>query len=213
MRSIPIRSGTSPDAIPCAIFPTISVCGMYVSLILQSGFLAFQAATSMSTMSLLPPDRSHMESSPLVAHEVEGPAGAAAAGAAAAGADPVGADPDGGDSVFFPHAAIAAAATRTDTDQLSWNLMPCSSTSFGTSGSRNVDDRASDCIVRFACAGEQVGFEIPTDLDQGLLRLGPDPRAHDVFLDVPVGSSGIAVRLPAEQIRDAVDHESSAAQA
>src|SRR6185436_10249594 len=108
MRSIPIRSGTSPDAMPWAIFPTISVCGMYVSLILQSGFLAFQAATSMSTMSLLPPDRSHMVSSPLVAHEVAA-AGAAAAGAAVAGAAPDG----GGDSVFFWHAAIVAAATRT----------------------------------------------------------------------------------------------------
>src|SRR6185295_4257165 len=109
MRSIPIRSGTSPDAMPWAIFPTISVCGMYVNLILQSLFLAFQAATSMSTMSLLPPDRSHMVSSPLLAHEV------AAAGGAA---------PDGGDSVFFVQPAIVAATTRTDTDQLSWNLIP-----------------------------------------------------------------------------------------
>src|ERR1044071_2029164 len=130
MRSIPIRSGTSPDAMPWAIFPTISVCGMYVSLILQSGFLAFHAATSMSTMSLLPPDRSHMLSSPLLAQEVVA-VGAAAAGAVAVGAAPDGAAPDGGDSVFFWHAAIVAAATRTDTDQLSWNLMPRSSTSFG----------------------------------------------------------------------------------
>src|SRR6186997_142609 len=70
MRSMPMRSGTSPEAMPWAILPTISVCGMYVSLILQVGFLVFHAATSMSTMSLLPPDRSHMESSPELAHEV-----------------------------------------------------------------------------------------------------------------------------------------------
>ena len=128
---------------PWAIFPTISVCGMYVSLILQSGFLAFQAATSMSTMSLLPPDRSHMLSSPLLAQEVAAAAGAAAAGAA----------PEGGDSDFFSHAATVATATRTDTGQLSWNLMPCSSTSFGISGRRNVVERASDCIVRVRPGG------------------------------------------------------------
>src|SRR5215813_4305742 len=107
MRSIPIRSGTSPDAMPWAIFPTISVCGVYVSLILQSGFLAFHAATSMSTMSLLPPDRSHMLSSPLLAQAVVA-VGAAAAGAVAVGAAPDAA-PGGGDSVFFWHAAIVAA--------------------------------------------------------------------------------------------------------
>src|SRR5215467_6147020 len=111
MRSIPIRSGTSPDAMPWAIFPTISVCGVYVSLILQSGFLAFQAATSVSTMSLLPPDRSHMLSSLLLAQEVAA-AGAAAVGAAAAGAAAAGAAagaaPDGGDPDFLSHAAIVA---------------------------------------------------------------------------------------------------------
>src|SRR5690349_1482814 len=97
-------------------------------------------------MSLLPPDRSHMLSSPLLAHEVVAAAAAAAGGAAAAGAEPdaapAGAAPDaapaGGDSVFFPHAAIVAAAIRTDTGQQSWNLMPCSFHSFGTTRSRNV---------------------------------------------------------------------------
>src|SRR5262245_10411664 len=160
MRSIPIRSGTSPDAILWVSFPASSWCGMYVNLILQSGFLAFHAATSMSTMSLLPPDRSHMLSSPLLAHDVAPAgapaapgapaAGAPAAGAPAAGAPAAGAPADGGDSVLsFLHAAlpaaIVAAAIRTDTDQLSLNLMPCSS----TSGSRNVVDRASDCIRSF----------------------------------------------------------------
>src|SRR5262245_26346029 len=104
MRSMPMRSGTSPDAMPWAILPTISVCGMYVSLILQSGALAFQAATSMSTMSLLPPERSHIVSSPLLAQPVVADGADGADGRAS---------PDGAVSVFLLHAAtsrvIAAA--------------------------------------------------------------------------------------------------------
>jgi hypothetical protein len=39
-------------------------------LIWQLGFLVFQASTSMSTICLLPPERSHMVSSPLLAQLV-----------------------------------------------------------------------------------------------------------------------------------------------
>src|SRR5688572_15818412 len=95
---MPIRSGTSPEAIPWAIFPTISVCGMYVRLILQSGFLVFHASTSMSTICLLPPERSHMVRSPLLAHVV-----------VAAGATPA----EGGASSWLQAAAASISAAAT----------------------------------------------------------------------------------------------------
>src|SRR5688572_19765541 len=118
MRSIPIRSGTSPDAMPWARFPTLSAGGVYGSFILQSGFFAVQAATIISSLSLLPRDRSHMVRSALLAHEVVAPGAAAGvapavaepAGAEPAGAELAGAAPGGGDSAFFSHPAIVAAA-------------------------------------------------------------------------------------------------------
>src|SRR5687767_6700966 len=98
MRSMPIRSGTWPVAMPWAILPTISVCGMYVRLILQSGFLVFHASTSMSTICLLPPERSHIVRSPLLAHVV------VAAGTLLAG---------GGVSSWLQAAAASISAATT----------------------------------------------------------------------------------------------------
>jgi hypothetical protein len=49
-------------------------------LIAQSGFFLFQAATSMSTISLLPPERSHIVSGPLVAQLVVASPAVAAGG-------------------------------------------------------------------------------------------------------------------------------------
>src|SRR6186713_2506239 len=60
MRSMPMRSGTSPVAMPRAILSTISVCGMYDRLIGLAGLAVFQSQTSWSTMPLLPPERSHI---------------------------------------------------------------------------------------------------------------------------------------------------------
>src|SRR5688572_13309169 len=80
----------------------------------------------MSTMSLLPPERSHIESSPLVAQDVlaSGPAALAGAGSpgAAAGAGSVAAGacpPGGGSSLFLQPAATTIAATvRNETGPL-----------------------------------------------------------------------------------------------
>src|SRR5689334_4991754 len=91
---MPMRSGTSPVAIPRAILSTISVCGMYERLIGLSVLAAFQAQTSWSTMPLLPPDRSHIcmaLSAVLWAQSAAGSGVGAAAAALSLGAAALGA--------------------------------------------------------------------------------------------------------------------------
>src|SRR6266536_2225066 len=56
---MPMRSGTSPEAIAWAILGTIWSCVMYVRLIGRVGLAVFQAQASRSTICLLPPERSH----------------------------------------------------------------------------------------------------------------------------------------------------------
>src|SRR6187402_2457686 len=133
MRSMPMRSGTSPVAMPRAILSTISVCGMYDRLIVLSGFFAFQSHTSRSTMPLLPPERSHISialSAPLWAQSAAGSGvgAAACADGDSAGAplsDAAGADaalpPDAGaaDGVPPEHAAIRMASSAR-VGSLSW---------------------------------------------------------------------------------------------
>src|SRR5262245_19531518 len=101
---------------PWAILPTISVCGMYVKVILQSGFLVFHAATSMSTISLLPPDRSHIVRPPLLAHEV-------------VAGEPCPAE--GGWVAPWLQAATDRSVTARKTDHLRRVLIPSSSLSSG----------------------------------------------------------------------------------
>ena len=48
-----MRSGTSPEAMACASFGTISGDGIRVILICRSGFFSFHAAIRSSTMALI----------------------------------------------------------------------------------------------------------------------------------------------------------------
>src|SRR5687768_8290177 len=126
---MPIRSGTSPDAMPWAILLTISVCGMYVRTILQSGYASFQAATNASTIPALPPERSHISRSPSLAQPAAASlaAGSLAAGSLAAGAEA--ATLSAADGLAPPplQAANTRIAIAPRATSLSWLLIPCSS--------------------------------------------------------------------------------------
>src|SRR6188768_3199913 len=110
MRSMPMRSGTSPVAMPRAILSTISVGGMYGRLIGLSGWAVFQSQTSWSTMPLLPPDRSHISMAFSALLWAQSAAGSGVGAAACADGDSAGAPlPDVAGADAAPPADGAAA--------------------------------------------------------------------------------------------------------